>query len=69
MLNRGGRGVRSPVDGLVPDSEDRQAETTYHAMTTEEFRQMIDLTRITADTALRIRLTALRLTGDTVTIL
>jgi hypothetical protein len=55
VLNRGGRGVRSPAD--------------YHAMTTEEFLQGIDLKRITADTELRVRLTALRPAGNTVTIL
>ena len=55
MLNRGGRGVRIPAD--------------YHAMTTEEFRQGIDLKRITADTEQRVRLTGLRPTGNTVTIL
>jgi hypothetical protein len=41
----------------------------YHAMTTEEFFQGIDLKRITADTELRVRLTALRPAGNTVTIL
>jgi hypothetical protein len=55
VLNRGGRGVRSPAD--------------YHAMTTEEFRHVLDLKRITADTEGRGRLTALRPTGNTVTIL
>jgi hypothetical protein len=59
-LDRGGCGVRRPADGLVRDSEERQAETTYHAMTTEEFRQVMDLKRIIADTEVRVRLTALR---------
>lgn len=30
-LNRGGRGVRSPADGLVRDPDEREAETPYHA--------------------------------------
>jgi hypothetical protein len=63
------RGVRVPADGLVRDSEERQAETPYHAMTTEEFRQVLDLKRITADTELWVRLTGVRPTGNPVTIL
>ena len=68
VLNRGGRGVRRPADGLVRDSEECRAETTHHAMTTEVFPQVIDLKRITADTESRIRLTASRSTGISVTI-
>ena len=33
VLNRGGRGVRSPADGLARRPEERQAEPAYHAVT------------------------------------
>ncbi len=68
MLNRGGRGVHSPADSQVRDSEERQAETIHRAMTTEVFPHVLDLKRITADTELRIRLTGLQSAGNTVTI-
>jgi hypothetical protein len=68
VLNRGGRGVHSPADWQVRDSEERQAETIHHAMTTEVLPQVIDFKRITADTGSRMSLTGLQSVGNTVTI-
>lgn len=69
VLNRGGRGVRSPADGLVCAPDERKAETSYYAMTTEEIHEVVDAKRIAAENDLHVRLTILQPTGNTVTIL
>ena len=49
VLNRGGRGVRSPADGLARRADERQAGAAYHAgndVTTEQPTAIIQLTTI-----------------------
>ena len=45
-LNRGGRGVRSPADGLARCADERQAQTAYHARRDVTTTQPLAITRL-----------------------
>ena len=44
FLSRGGRGVRSPADGLAPRCEERSGETAYHQKNRSAHLQLLTRT-------------------------
>ncbi len=56
VLNRGGRGVRSPADGLARRADARYAETACHARHDVTTTQPLVITRLTTIDDLRDRL-------------
>ncbi len=63
VRNRGGRGVRSPADGLARHPDDRWAETAYHAVRAVTTKQAATRIRLTTGNHLRVRLQVYRLRG------
>jgi hypothetical protein len=55
VLNRGGRGVRSPADGLAPHRNECWAGAAYHAPWGVVMTQLADARQLAANTRLRVR--------------
>jgi len=56
VLNRGGRGIRSPADGLARPPDERQAGAAYHARNGVTRKQPTATIPLTTTNCLRVRL-------------
>ena len=54
VLNRGGRGVRSPADGLSGRPDEQYSETAYHAVRAETTNQPTATMGLTEINRLRV---------------